>query len=80
MPEYIIDNDGYTAPELHDEAVALVSKLNPQPLVRCRDCAMCKRSRSTGVYGKCTNLGMAGRYVRPDSFCSWGERKGADRG
>lgn len=69
--ERIIDtryNDGYTAPEVHGEAVRLMEKLNPQPLTRCRDCAMygepednadgepwCKRTLwRTSPYGYCS--------------------------
>ena len=76
MPEYIVDtdhNDGYTAPELHDEAVALVGKLNPQPLVRCRDC----KHYETGI---CRMLiwrksGFPPSVTVGDRYCAWGERK-----
>lgn len=63
MMEYIVDadyNDGYTAPELQREIVALMSKLNPRPLVRCRDC---KRNQEDCPM----------HMNDPDGYCSLGE-------
>lgn len=93
MPEYIIDtdhNDGCTAPELHDEAVALVGKLNPKMLVRCRDCKhyepenTWEEYRDPCFYEVCgepptCTLGYAllhlARYTHSDGYCAWGERR-----
>lgn len=74
--EYIIDteyNDGYTAPEVHNEAVTLIEKLNPQPLTRCRDCAMCGVSADGETWCKRTLW-----RTEPDGYCSAAQRKDSD--
>ena len=78
MAEYIIDtgyNDGYTAPEVHDEAVVLAGKLNPQPLTRCRDCHMYGISADGYSFCKRTLLRTA-----PDGYCSWCARTSSHAG
>ncbi len=39
-------------------------------VVRCKDC---KHFLSSGMYGECSQAHI--RIVRPDGFCSYGERK-----
>lgn len=72
--EYIVDtgyNDGYTAPEVHDDAVALVHKLNPQPIVRCRDCEHYDGSKISGY----CSVNSADVLIRvlASGYCSYGE-------
>lgn len=85
MAEYIVDtdySDGYTAPELMDEAVALMGKLNPRELVRCRDCANAHRLGMSGTlvcshfaeWDYCNNE-PGSCMVDPDGYCFWGERR-----
>ena len=41
-----------------------------QPIVRCRDCL----EYNTELY-RHISCELLGRYVEPDGFCSWGERR-----
>lgn len=66
--------DGYTSPEVHDEAVRLMVKLNPQPLTRCLVCAMFGLSADGDSWCKRTLW-----RTSPDGFCSEAQRKGVDR-
>lgn len=78
MPEYIVNpdyNDGYTAPELHEEAVLLMDKLNPQPLVRCRDCEYGKAIELIGCIKFASTTGESPKD--PRGYCAWGERRDA---
>jgi len=68
MSEYIINtdyNDGYTAPELHNEAVMLVKKLDPIPLIRCKNCG------NRDWWGDCP-MWTSGTHVSvgDEDFCS----------
>lgn len=73
VAEFIVDtdyNDGYTSPEVMAEAVALMGKLNPRPLTRCRDC-----DRFDGLCGLCDVSGDVYVSAIPDGYCNYAERK-----
>lgn len=78
MAEYIIDtdyNDGYTAPEVMDEAVALMGKLNPRPLTRCRDCSMFGDSADDAFGRPYTWCKRTLWRTEPGGYCAWAERR-----
>ena len=63
---YAVDGDGNDADERCD---TFKTKTKYTEVVYCKDC---KHLEITGCYGECNKLV---RIVRPDDFCSYGERR-----
>lgn len=47
-------------------------------LVRCKECDFCHYNSSNDTY-KCSSMNGMYRTVKPDDFCSYGERKDNER-
>lgn len=45
----------------------------PEAVVLCKDCAFCHYNSSNGTH-KCVSMNGMFRTVKPDEFCSYGER------
>lgn len=63
--EFGVSNSDIIAKETIDDAPTI----DAVPVVRCRDCFYYKS------FGECGNTG---EQVKPDDFCSYGERREAD--
>ncbi len=56
--------------EVDDSIPNAATVCDMQEVVRCKDC---KHFRFSDMYGECSQAHI--RIVRPDGFCSYGERK-----
>lgn len=80
MSEYIMSTFGIVQDlaDLHDDMstplyqaiMDVLLSRQREEIVRCRDC----REYNTELY-KYISCELLGRYVEPDGFCAWGERK-----
>lgn len=57
---------------LHYEVCAQFSKADVVPVVRCKDCRLATEDAMIDGWYYCHNNGMT---HKPDTFCSYGERK-----
>ena len=65
MSEYIVDYPQFDHLSIHEFVISFKERV-----VRCRDC----KEYHPELYSH-ISCELLGRYVEPDGFCAWGERK-----
>ena len=58
-------------------AIDAVPTIDAVEVVRCKDCEFCVYNSSNDTY-KCRSMNGMYRTVKPDDFCSYGERRAGD--
>ena len=61
---------------VYDRFISNAPTINAVPVVRCREC---KHRKYDDIFGMLwCNLDSCTKRVKPDDFCSYGEKEGAD--
>lgn len=74
--KFMENGDDHTGYEIH-RVIDNAPTVDAVPVVRCKDCNMCKIVEYYGG-GEKRVCRLFDRSMLPDDFCSYGERKGGD--